>query len=230
MNQLATIGHNNPPASIDEVMAPFGDVIAETDNWLDGTPVETEAQMNAVDALIRSIKEAEKAAADGKEAEYRPYKAAGDAVSARWKPTITDLEIRRRGLLGLVDPFKRKLAAQKEAARLEAERLAWEAGRVAREAAAAADATDIAAMRAAEDARHVAEVAQTAANAAKKDTVKGLRLTWFHEVTSTSELLRWINANDRADLDAYCHDYARRKREDGIERPGMRAWQERVAS
>ena len=39
--------HNNPPDPIDEALAPFGDVISEAENWLDGSPVENEAQMKA---------------------------------------------------------------------------------------------------------------------------------------------------------------------------------------
>ena len=42
--------HNGPPDPIDEALAPFGDTITEAEGWLDGTAVETEGQMKAVDA------------------------------------------------------------------------------------------------------------------------------------------------------------------------------------
>ena len=61
MNDMAPIGHNNPPSIIDDTLAPFGDTIAEAENWADGSPVENEAQMKAVDDLIAGIKAAEKA-------------------------------------------------------------------------------------------------------------------------------------------------------------------------
>ena len=53
--------HNNPPDPIDEALAPFGDTITEAEAWLDGSAVETEGQMKAVDALIKEIKAAKKA-------------------------------------------------------------------------------------------------------------------------------------------------------------------------
>lgn len=224
----AGIGHNNPPSAIDLVMAPFGDVIEEAENWADGTPVENDAQMKAVDTLIAGIKQAEKAAAEGKEAEYRPHKAAGDEVIARWKPTLDDLAMRRKALLAVVDAYKRKRAAEAEAERRAKEAAAREAMRAAEEAARQADAANIAAMREAENLRIAAAKAQQEAKAV--ENVKGLRLTWFHEVTDTSALLRWINANDRDALNAFCEDYARTHRTDGITRPGMRAWQDRVAA
>lgn len=222
------LGHNNPPSSIDDVMAPFGDVIAEAENWADGTPVDNDAQMKAVDSLIAGIKAAEKAAMEGKEAEYRPHKAAGDEVIARWKPTLDDLAMRRKALLAMVDAYKRKRAAEADAERRAKDAAAREAMRAAEEYARQADAANIAAQREVEELRIAAIKAQ---NAAKDvDHIKGLRLTWFHEVTNTSALLRWINANDRAALDAFCEEYARTHRTDGIARDGMRAWQERVAA
>ena len=42
---------------------------------------------------------------------------AGDAVIARWKPFLDDLTRQKNGLTAAVDQFKRKLAAEKEAAR-----------------------------------------------------------------------------------------------------------------
>ena len=42
MNAPAAIGHNGFDP-IDEALAPFGDVISEAENWLDGQKVETEA-------------------------------------------------------------------------------------------------------------------------------------------------------------------------------------------
>lgn len=221
-------GHNMPPDPIDEALAPFGDVISEAENWSDGEPVENEAQMKAVDTLIAGLKAAEKAAADGKEAEYRPHKAAGDAVIARWKPTLDDLARLRKCLVAAVDVFKRRLAAEREAERRAKEAIAREAMRAAEEAVKAADAANIEAQREAESARIAAMKAQ--ADARSVENVRGLRLTWFHEVTDTSALLRWINKHDRAALDAFCEEYARAHRTDGIARDGMRAWQERVTA
>lgn len=230
INPRAAMGGNLPPDPLDEAIAPFGDTITMAEQWLDGVPVSTEAQMAEVDELIVGMKAAKKAVENAKEEEYRPHKAACDGVVSKYAPTLKDVDRLVKGLVGLVDGFKRKLAAEKEAKRQEAERAAWEATRLARDAAAKADVTNIEAQRAADEALAQAEAAQALANAAKADTVKGLRKTWFHEVTDTSALLRWINKHDRAALDAFCEEYARKHREDGVTRDGMRAWSERVAA
>lgn len=229
INPRAVIG-NNAPDPLDEAIAPFGDTITMAEQWLDGVPVSTEAQMAEVDELIAGMKAAKKAVEAAKEEEYRPHKAACDGVVSKYAPTLKDVDRLVKGLVGLVDGFKRKLAAEKEAKRREAERAAWEATRAAHEAAEAADATNIEAMRAADDALRQAEEAQALANAAKADTVKGLRKTWFHEVTDLTAFLRWVFVNDRAALEAFAEEYARKHREDGVARDGMRAWTERVAA
>ena len=152
MNERAVIGGNHPPEPIDPmeaIQAQYDDTFAEVANWLDGSPVENEAQMKAVDALIANVKDAEKAAKEAKEAEYRPHKAAGDAVIARWKLFLDDLERQRKGLAAAVDGFKRKLAAEKAEAERKARAEAEAKMRAAREAEERANAADLEAQRAA---------------------------------------------------------------------------------
>jgi len=189
MNDRAIIGGNNPPDPIDTALAPFGDAITEAENWLDGTAVENEAQMKAVDALIKEIKAAKKAVEAAEETESKPIYDQWKAAKERFKPTLVDLDRQVKGLLATVDAFKRKLAAEKEAARKEAERLAWEETRKAQEAARNAAPNDIEAQRAAAAQEDAAKAAQKAASAAKADTVKGLRTVTRHEVTDHRALL-----------------------------------------
>jgi hypothetical protein len=204
------IGHNNPPSLIDDALAPFGDTITEAENWLDGSPVETEAQMLSVDALTKDLKAAKKAVEAAKEEEYRPFKIAGDAVIARYKPTLDDIDRMVKGLVAAVDGFKRKLAAEKEAARKEAERLAWEKTRAAQEAARQADASNIEAQRAADQAMRAAEEAQRQATLAKADTVKGMRTITRTVIVDPVALARWLWANDRAAQEEFQADRARK--------------------
>jgi len=114
MNDLspAPREHNNPPDPIDEALAPYGDVIEEAENWLDGSPVETEDQMKAVDALIKQMRSAKSDLAKAKKSATAPLHDAWKAEIARWKPTEDDVERRLKGLAAVVDPFKRKLAGQ----------------------------------------------------------------------------------------------------------------------
>jgi hypothetical protein len=220
MNAPAKIGHNLPPDPLDEALAPYGDYLAEAAAWLDGTPVETEAQMRAVDALLRQIKAADKAVTDAQKSESAPLHDAWKAALARYKPTLDDLDRIKRGLVAAVDGFKRKLAAQKA----EAERLAREqaaaAARAAAEAHRAALDSDLEAQRAAAAMQAEAEAAQIAAARASRDadSVKGLRTVTEFVVVDPVALARWLWANDR---DAQEEFQAERARKLGLNLPGV---------
>jgi len=205
--QTATIGHNNPPDPLDDAIAPFSDTISEAENWLDGTPVESEGQMKAVDDLIKGIKAARKSVDAARDDATKPLHAAWQAEIARWKPTQDDLDRIVKGLLAAVDGFKRKLAAEKEEARRAAERAAWEATRKAQEAAQSAQAADIEAQRQAAQAKAKAEAAQAAAKSLAQDTVKGLRTVQRYEITDMRAALHWIARNDKDAMAAFIESY-----------------------
>jgi hypothetical protein len=208
MQDIAAMGHNLPPNPIDEALVPFGDAITEAEAWLDGKPVETEGQMKAVDALIKDVKAAKKAVEGAEESAAKPIYDQWKAEKAKFAPTITDLDRIVKGLVATVDGFKRKLAAEKEAARKEAERLAWEETRKAQEAARNAAANDIEAQRAADAQIAAAEDAQRKATAAANDTVKGMRTYTVRTVTDALTFARWVWVNDRASLEAWLQAYA----------------------
>ena len=129
---------------------------------------------------------------------------------ARWKPNVDDAKRIEAGLVAAVDGYKRKLAAEKEAARREAERKAWQAAEEARRAAEAADVSDLAAQREAAAKQAEFEAAQDAAKAAASDKVKGLRTYSVTEVVDGTAFARWLWQNDRPALMAFLDDYARR--------------------
>lgn len=201
MNDMTpTAGHNMPPDPIDEALVPYMDAIEEAENWLDGNPVEDEAAMKAVDALIADIRKAKSDLGKAKKSSTAPLHDAWRAEIARWKPTEDDIERRLKGLAAVVDPFKRKLAAEKEAAKRAAYEAAQRKEREAREAASAAN----------------------------KDTVKGLRTVTKHEITDHRAALHWIAQNDRDAITAFIEDYARRNHKTAqIE--GVKVWQEKEA-
>lgn len=229
MNAPAVIGHNNPPDPIDEALAPFGDVISEAENWLDGQKVETEAQMKAADALLKGLKSARKAVDEARDLSTKPLHDAWKGEVARWKPTQDDLDRLAKGLIALLDDFKRKLAAEKESARKEAERLAWEETRKAQEAARLADAGNIEATRAAAAQMEAAEEAQRKAAEAAKDTVKGLRTVTRYEITDHRALLNWIAKNARDDVTAFIEEWARKNHKAFDKADGLRVWQDKEA-
>lgn len=222
--------HNNPPDPLDEALAPYGDALTEAENWLDGSPVENEGQMKAVDALLRQIKEAEKAVKGAEDSEAKPLYDAWKQAKARYAPTLDDLTRIKKGLVSIVDAFKRKLAAEKAEAERKARAEAEAARRAAEEAARKADAADLEAQRQAAEAKAAADLAQAQAAAASKDTVKGLRTVWRYQITDHRALLHWIAQNDREAVTTFIEDYARRHHKDkAFAADGLRAWQEKEA-
>lgn len=228
MNEIARIGDNNPPDPIDEALAPYGDEISEAEAWLDGQPVETEDQMKAVDALIKGLRSAKSALSKAKKSETAPLHDAWKAEIARWKPTEDDIERRLKGLAALVDPFKRKLAEEKEAAKRAAYEEAQRKVREAREAAAKADAADYEAQVEADRLAQEAIDAKKAAQAANKDTVKGLRTVTKYQIEDHKAALHWIAQNDRDAVTAFIEEHVRKNHKT---QPiaGVRVWQEKEA-
>ena len=226
---IATKGHNLPPDPLDEALAPFGDVISEAEGWLDGQPVETEGQMKAVDALIKGVKSAKKAVEGAEDSAAKPLYDAWKAEKARFAPTITDLDRIVKGLVAIVDGFKRKLAAEKAEAERKARAEAEAKMRAAQEAARAADAANIESQRAAAAAQAEAEQAARLAALASKDTVKGLRTVTHYEITDHRALLHWIARNARDDMTAFIEDWARRNHKEYRAADGLRVWDQKEA-
>lgn len=234
-NPRAGMGGNMPPDPLDAALEPFGDVIAEAENWLDGQKVETEDQMKAVDALLADIKSALKVVGDAEKGACLPLHDAWKAEKARWKPTLDDLDRIKKGLAGLVSSFKVALAAKKEAelakAREEARRLEEEA----KAAAAKADATNIEEARAADlalaEAKQAArEIRQDAREAA---SVKGLRTVTRYEIDNLRSALHWIAEHDKEALGVFVRDYVHKNHarlyREGIIPNGVRIWTEKEA-
>lgn len=226
---IATKGHNLPPDPLDEALAPFGDVISEAEGWLDGQPVETEGQMKAVDALIKGVKSAKKAVEGAEDSAAKPLYDAWKAEKAKFAPTITDLDRIVKGLVAIVDGFKRRLAAEKAEAERKARAEAEAKMRAAQEAARAADAANIESQRAAAAAQAEAEQAARLAAQASKDTVKGLRTVTHYEITDHRALLHWIAKNARDDMTAFIEDWARRNHTKRRDADGLRVWDQKEA-
>ena len=228
MNPRAVIGANNPPDPIDAICAQHEGERMEAENWLDGTPVENEDQMKAVDTLRKAMREFRLDLEAGQKSATAPLYDAYKAEGARWKPSIDDAKRIEGGLIALVDGFKKKLAVEKEAAEREARAEAARKMREAEEAARAANAADIEAQRAAAEAQREAEEAQHRAAAASKDTVKGLRTVTKYQIEDHRAALHDIASNDRDAVTAFIEDYVRRNHKTRAIN-GVRVWQEKEA-
>jgi hypothetical protein len=225
---MSNLGHNNPPNPIDEITAQFEAERLEAENWLDGTPVENEAQMNAVDTLRKAMRQWRLDLEKGQKSASAPLYDTYKAELARWKPTIDDAKRIEAGLVSAVDGFKRILAERKRAE----ERKAWEAAeqakREAAEKAAQAAASDIEAQREAAAAQEAAMAAEKAAQAARKDNVKGMRTVHRYEIEDHRAALHWIAQNDRDAMTAFIEAYVAKNHKD-TDIAGVRRWTEKEA-
>ena len=223
----ATTGDNHPPDPIDEALAPFGDALLESENWLDGSPVENEGQMKAVDALIKAMKAARKAVSEAEESETKPLYDIWKQAKARYAPTLTDLDRIVKGLVSIVDGFKRKLAAEKAEAARKAQEEMWRKAREAEEASRKANAGDLEAQRNAAALQEAFDAAEEAAREAANDTVKGMRKATRYEVTDHRALLHWIAKNARDDVTAFVDEWARKNHKAHPDADGLRVWMEK---
>lgn len=220
------IGHNNPPDPIDTITAAYEAERMEAENWLDGSPVETEAQMHVVDALRQAMRKWRLDLEKGQKSAAAPLHDAWKAELARWKPTLDDAQRIEGCLVAAVDGFKKRLAAKKEAER----RAAWDAAETARKEAEAAAAlaapSDLEAQRQAESIRQAALDAEAAAQTASRDKVKGMRQATRYQVLDHRALLHWIARNDRDAITAFVDEWARKNHKENRNADGLKVWQE----
>lgn len=209
-NPPVGIGHNNPPDPLDVALEPYADALEEAANWLDGATVENEGQLAATDVLLKELKAARKAVDAARDECVKPLHDAWKAEVGRWKPTQDDLDRQVKCLVAAQAPYKARLAAEKEAARIKAEQEAADKAEAARKAHLEANAASIEEQRRADDLIREAEQAALAARAAAKDTVKGMRTVQVYEIEDHRAALRWIALNDREAITEFIEEYVRR--------------------
>jgi hypothetical protein len=223
-NARAVIGDNAPPSPIETCIAEYDGIILEATNWCDGEPVTTEAQMNAIDKVLKGIKTYRSALDKAAKEQTAPPHAVWKAAVAAAKVYTDDADRLQAALVACVGPFKAKLASDKAEADRKAQAAAWEATRAARDAAAKANAGDIEQARAAAAAIAEAEALQRAANASAKEKVTGMRTVTYHEVTDHKALLNWIARNRRDDLTAFVDAWAKANHKPDPGADGLRVW------
>lgn len=236
MNDLSPppMGHNNPPEHLDRssvILAPFSAYLDEAENWLDGIPVETEDQLEAVDLLLANVKAAEKALLHARDAATKPLHDAWKAEVAQWEAAADDLERLKKSLARIANDFKVKLADLREAearrVRTEAEKSIQAAKALARDA----DPGNVYAKRVADAARREAEETIRVSRHMEKTRPKGIRTVrkWAYiDAEGRRSALHWIARNDRDAMTEFIDSYvARSFRNKEID--GVTVWEEREA-
>lgn len=179
LNPRAVSGDNQPPEEptpFDVSKKEIEDLFGEAKLWLNGEPVESQAQADAVAKLIKDMQSAEKRADDRRTAENKPFDDGKAEVQSRYHPLIGKTKA-GKGKTALVietckivlDAFLAKEEAKKRAIAEEARREAVERQRIAQEAIRAADVANLAERQRAEDLILAAKNAERAATRAEKD-------------------------------------------------------------
>ena len=171
-NPRVVIGGNLPPEPTppEAFAAHIADIMADARTCLFGKPIETDAQADAVGALLKQLRTAKTDADAARTVEKKPHMDAGKAVDEAWKPVIASADLGVKACKAALQPY---LDQKDREARQAAEEARQEAQRQAEAAAAAiraADATDLEAREAAEALVKQAKAAEGAASRAEKVT------------------------------------------------------------
>jgi hypothetical protein len=233
-NPRAVIGANNPPTeytAFDAVKINIEDLYDEARLWLDGTPVETQEQADALNTLKARIKDAIKAAETQRVIEGAPHKQAIDEIQARYNELIGN----NKSVTGIALKAEEACNKALKPYLLELERQQQEAARIAREEAARKQEEAMAAMRERdaanlqqrEDAERLvqeAKQAEAAANQAEKarahakgdGRATGLRTVYRAVLVDRQLAAKWVWLDRNEELMTWIQDQADKAVRSGV--------------
>lgn len=246
-NPRAVVGGNHPPeemTAFEAVKINIVDLYDEASLWLDGTPVETQEQADALNTLKARIKDAIKAAETQRVIEGAPHKQAIDEIQARYNELIGN----NKSVTGIALKAEEACNKALKPYLLELERQQQEAARIAREEAARKQEEAMAAMRQRdaanlqqrEDAERLvqeAKQADVAANQAEKarahakgdGRATGLRTVYRAEIVDRKQAAAWVWVDHNDALMGFIQDLADKAVRTGARKlPGFEIIEERV--
>ena len=212
MSQIAPIGHNNPPTPFDEIETKINDLYDEAKQWLDGEPVTTQDQADALNTLANHIREAAKEAELMRKDEAKPFDDGKKEVQDRYNPLIQKgkgkTELALNAVKSALKPYLLELDRIQEEARQKARE---EAERAERDAQAAMQHRDPSNIEHQEEANRLAEQAKEAQKAANKaenakahakgsGRATGLRTRTKVSIANEREAAGWAWKHDREAL------------------------------
>lgn len=169
-NPRVRLGDNNPPLDPFEAFkAHLDDLRTEAGNWLDGQPIETQAQADEVSRLLDEHRKVGKDMDAARTVEKKPHLDASKAVDGKWKPLIDGADLVAATCKRLLGPWLQRLEDERRAAAEAARKEAEEKARIAAEAARAASGTNLEAQEQAEALVADAKAADQAAGRAEKE-------------------------------------------------------------
>ena len=233
---MSTLLSNAPPEPAVLFGEEVDDLLLEARNWLDGEPVETEAQAEAISSLLNRLRRVSKDADEARKVEKKPHDDAAKAVQAKWKPIIDRADLAASTAKDALAPYLRKVEEQQraeaEAARAEAERLATIAREAHAQAGNLADAEHAERLlKVATGAeRHASQAEKQKAHATGGERAIGLRSVWTPILTDPCAALRHYRERQPEDLKSWLVQQAEKDVRAGARNiPGFDVTETRVA-
>ncbi|GGJ39822.1 hypothetical protein CDQ92_13355 [Sphingopyxis bauzanensis] len=210
------------------------DLYSEAANFVDGEPVKTQGEADALAAIITGAKQIRKDADAARKTEKQPHDDAAKAVQAKWAPVLTKVD---DVITAVQKPLTAWLLAQEEERQRIAQETQAEADRLAEQAIAAARTSgsleSLTATRELQDAAFDAAKVAKRAGKAKSHVhgggrAFGLRTYWEASLTDSGEALKWAKARHPEELREFLRELAGKAVNAGArEIPGFTINQER---
>lgn len=225
-NPRAIMGGNNPPVELtpfDALKIRINDLHEEALQWLDGTPVTTQEQANAINTLKASIKAATKEAEAARLEEITPPQQTVAEIQARYNEligsnkSVTGIAIKAEQACNeALKPYLLELQRKQEE---EAKRAREEAAKKQAEAMEAMRQRDAANLAQIEQAERLVKEAKEADAAARKaenakahakgeGRATGLRTVYRAVIADEKEAAAWVWVERRSELMAFVQELA----------------------
>lgn len=182
---MSEIGHNKPPPVV--AMSLHIDDLFSLVSGSTASPVTTDEQEAALDALLDDVRRASNDADAQRKAEKKPHDDAAKAVQAAWKPLLDKCDKAAEALKAALTPYREARQRAKDEAARKAREEAEAAQRAAQEALRASD--DLEERFAAEAELERAAKLTAVANRIDRSAT-GLRTYWEAEITDRREALK----------------------------------------
>ncbi len=210
------------------------DLYSEAANFVDGEPVKTQGEADALAAILTGAKQIRKDADAARKTEKQPHDDAAKAVQAKWVPVLTKVD---DVIAAVQKPLTAWLVAQEAERQRIAKEAQAEADRLAEQAIAAARTSgsleSLTATRELQDAAFDAAKVAKRAGKAKSHVhgggrAIGLRTYWEASLTDSVEALKWARARHPEELREFLRELAGKAVNAGArEIPGFTINQER---
>lgn len=216
MTDTPGLGHNAPPP-FDAYSMALDDAYDTAKDFLDGAPIETQGQADAVGRIVSEVKKIKRDADAARAEEKAPHLQACRDVDGKWKP-LTDradtiIKAAQQPLTAYLNKLAEEQRAAENKAREEAARKAQEAIEASRAAEGSVEAVERAKeleKEADKAAKEAAKAGKAKAHVAGADRAIGLRTYQVADVTDHRALLEHVMRHDPDPLKAWLEEYARK--------------------